>query len=1160
MVDARRQAKVKAIEHPEKLTRIELRTKQNENRKAAYEGFADRLRQEMPKHEGPIVTWLNAERLYCDVLAGRHLDKDAEECWEFVGPAPKKPAGEEDPQALLDQVLQMRFLTMLANLAARKNAPAQTPERLLKYVDAGIATADKDDVSWQTVKYQLLVALDRPQELERVLREWSAADGPVNRWRLLLGYLLAEQGKLAEAITLFEVVAATDELGPAEYRTLTDWYMAVGRREKHDRAMIAAYKTIEEGRLSDMLRQKLQPWQRHDAHMPSELDKEVLLIFAAIFEKSNGPGNYLWQLQQFYRETRDFRLLACLADAMVGHTAGQVYPMLQNMLPVLCEVRDEATADSIVEQLAKIRQQAKTDVDRRAIDLLEALVERRAAEVINQPGPHVDKALAALQRAFKRQWTAGEPRLMADFLARLGTISQPMLAAEHVRELETLYKQAAPRTIDRLHIAQAWAYVRWNYGKQDAAINLLQLELGEYQRANGGVLPVDANDAFEALVTYFKQRRHYVRGEEVLFEQLKHPLNAQQSQRFRQRLYELYEDAIRNDGDVSFGRGQSLYRAVAARIEADMIAGPADQRYELLNRLCSVYRAAHEKKFAGVADDFRAFALQRFAAVIKREVNNYSSMVSQVANTLHDIGGPRDGLAFLIEQIEREPRWLRYNNQDGWRQHGGTLAQWRSEVKELGDLEPRLLKIVLVELRWELQMRQSRSSTFCHRGDGYYWAEKEKDFAQVAEEVYSERKNSGAAVAFLAEYLFSSLEHRPRAVEMLLAAYHQGLLDEAAQSQLAVYLQWQSRHGESIAILLPLVERRPDNVQYRVMLLHAYFCTKQPPQHLALLKQTDEHFRKDGRWTEGNIASLAESCLDDQLFEQSVKYYQELIPLYQRARPNRGIGDEMLSRYYRKLALAFAGLKNTPEAVEAACGSIVSWGPRADRRADALSTLRDVLRLSPDPDAYVVELDKKITETELDNPLVRKALGQMYVDQGKFDKAIVQLKLAVELRPNDTETHQALLACYDRKGDREGGVRQLLQSVQLSRRDIKLYEDLGRRYGELNRPGDAERAYTSIVEMLANESESHAALAEIRQRQNHWNDAIQEWRQVGRLRTLEPTGLVKLAEAQIHQQLWDDADATVRQLQSRTWPSRFNDVENQTWQLRQKIEQGRKGK
>ena len=61
----------------------------------------------------------------------------------------------------------------------------------------------------------------------------------------------------------------------------------------------------------------------------------------------------------------------------------------------------------------------------RALDLLELLVERRAAELQNQPGPHVQRALAAMRRAWKRDWSPGEPRLMADLLASLGTISQP---------------------------------------------------------------------------------------------------------------------------------------------------------------------------------------------------------------------------------------------------------------------------------------------------------------------------------------------------------------------------------------------------------------------------------------------------------------------------------------------------------------------------------------------------------------------------------------------------------------------------------------------------------------------------------------------------------------------------------------------------------------
>ena len=90
-----------------------------------------------------------------------------------------------------------------------------------------------------------------------------------------------------------------------------------------------------------------------------------------------------------------------LADGVVGQSAGKIYPFLQGMSGVLSEVRDEATADELVARIAKIRPTATTAVDRRAIDLLELLVERRASELQNQPGPHADKALAALGRAFQ---------------------------------------------------------------------------------------------------------------------------------------------------------------------------------------------------------------------------------------------------------------------------------------------------------------------------------------------------------------------------------------------------------------------------------------------------------------------------------------------------------------------------------------------------------------------------------------------------------------------------------------------------------------------------------------------------------------------------------------------------------------------------------------
>ena len=83
--------------------------------------------------------------------------------------------------------------------------------------------------------------------------------------------------------------------------------------------------------------------------------------------------------------------------------------------------------------------------------------------------------------------------------------------------------------------------------------------------------------------------------------------------------------------------------------------------------------------------------------------------------------------------------------------------------------------------------------------------------------------------------------------------------------------------------------------------------------------------------------------------------------------------------------------------------------------------------------------------------------------------------------------------------------------MQLSRRDIKLYQDLGKRYDSLGNAKETERAYTSIVEVQPNESESHAMLADIRQHQNRWSEAADCWQQVAKIRALEPTGLLKLA-------------------------------------------------
>jgi len=304
------------------------------------------------------------------------------------------------------------------------------------------------------------------------------------------------------------------------------------------------------------------------------------------------------------------------------------------------------------------------------------------------------------------------------------------------------------------------------------------------------------------------------------------------------------------------------------------------------------------------------------------------------------------------------------------------------------------------------------------------------------------------------------------------------------------------------------------------------------------------------------MAALARSCLDNGLYEQSAAYYKELIPLHERTQPNRGIGNWTLSNYYSNQARAYAGLGKTAEAVDAACGAVVS--SRRDQRGEALRSLHDVLRDARDLDAYVVQFDKETASNGLDKPIVRKALGQVYLQKGQFGKAIAQLNLAARLQPNDAETYKALVDCYDKQEDRDGAIRQVLRSLELLRRDIERYKDLGKRLETIGRRDEAERAYTSIVEVLPNESEGQAMLAEIHQEQNRWNDAIVCWEQVARIRALEPTGLLKLAAAQIHEKRWDDAAATLQKLRSRSWPGRFGDVLDQVQKMERQVEERRK--
>ena len=380
------------------------------------------------------------EQSWLDVQLDQNIAQVKTDCWKILGDVPPRTIVADDDdnddttedsdidenlaqQEFFDGLLRHRALITLMNLAVRKQEDPASVDRLLKYIDAGIAgeaaPAKKDEVQsandsqsfWRMTRFRFLVALDRPDVLERELREWIRNDVSTGPWRQNLARLVAERGKIDEAIQLIEACEKDKLLTASDYTLLGDWYLVSNRREAYEVNRIIAYMQMpEQHHLQQLTYQAQNRWPQ--ANNPSgELDENTLFVFKALFEKSAQPQNYLWQLHTIYVATRDFRLLQMLPDAVLGRSPQQIYefiPMLQNQ--ILSQLRNEATADEIVTRIKTLRDGNRTNTDLALpLDLLEAMIERKSSELQNQPGPHIDACLAALQRAFKRDWAEGEP-------------------------------------------------------------------------------------------------------------------------------------------------------------------------------------------------------------------------------------------------------------------------------------------------------------------------------------------------------------------------------------------------------------------------------------------------------------------------------------------------------------------------------------------------------------------------------------------------------------------------------------------------------------------------------------------------------------------------------------------------------------------------------
>ncbi|MEX2608125.1 MAG: VIT domain-containing protein [Kiritimatiellia bacterium] len=1140
---------IERIENRHQLSRRELdeATQKVENENQHW--MVQWLRaQEMNPPQPEMKRWLQLDRAFYQVLAESDLPTLKAE-----GTALLRDAIHAPPDLLTetDKIFIHRWVSLLSNLTVKTINDAADSLPLMELLEQGESN-QAFDLDWKAYIYQLLIALDRGDDLEARLEQWVGSDDLELRiqWGVAYAMILAERNQIESAVEIFETLKKENVLSFQDYRTLSDWYTVLNKRENAEQSKIDAWSELPEHVIQNWLYQQSNRYSQSQSNdMPEELDPEIPNALRALFRKSVSPGNYLWQVNRIYSSTRDFRLLAALVDSVIGQSQQGVYSYLGSMHQVLNLLQEEATLDEMLDRIETLRAQDLTPTDHRALHLLSFVISNQAVKQAQGTSTHIDRAHEALQQAFKGEWAEGEAVQMSTLLAGLGALPSGKLLEEQLRQLSILRNRVPPGSRDHLIISKNYASVLWSANQKDEAVQLLESSLNLHRNANGGMILIDQVSTLNELSSYYSSLKRFRQAEGLWISERMLDYPHRTLQEMKQNLYQVYQTALAQNGSVSLGSGENLYQNLQ-KVYLDEISGELDitKWNDWVQGLCALWREGQRKEYKSVPDDARRFAFSVLPGLLQRAgYDNGQSVIGNVQKTLYDINGSETALEFLVQRAETEPDSMKELQNNFWNAHGNRIAWLRHQsAKDLSkSLQARVLAIVLDAERDELENQRSRNKNMYWRNHSYYWAEKEPAYIATAIEVMDAFPDSESHQLYIANYLFHGVDQPKLATDRLMQAYQRGILAWEGRFTLTGYLESENRETEALDILPPLIEERPDHLDAQARLIRCLHRNGDSREALDQLAKTDTYFRSENRWTEQHAFTLAEVSFSIDQFLKSAAYYDEAIVLHVKTQPNRGIGNGVLSRYYEKQSRAYQNAGDTEKAVNAIAGAIVSRGPDQDERRRDLNRLDDIIRNADNLDAYITRFEQEVETTGLDNPILRKALGKYFLEMRDYAKANPHLRQALALQPDDAETRQLLLDSYSKNQQPEEAIDLLLETITRNPHELEHYQALAKRYQQTERPLETERANTSMVEALPRESESHEALALIREKQNNREAALVHWNNVIRIRTKEPTGYLGKLRTFIHLNRMPEARKVFDHLIQTQWPDHFGNVKQQ---------------
>lgn len=1099
---------------------------------------------------------------------------------------------EAETDRLLRSVLIGRAISMLAWFATEPKAEAELVGFVRGWLEA-TTDAPKASLAWRQMLYQFLLARDDKPRIEAILRKWSAVrEGKAEEdrdltvpWRRELAMFLAERSnvertKLDEAIRLFEGLKADRTLDASDLLLLADWKLAQGDEAAWKAIRLEAWELADEYLLSQIVQQVAYAWT-NGSH-PETLEEETLRQIEALFQKSSNPENYVYTVRDIYLGSKDFRLLANLPRQVVGRTAGIAYAFTQAVSSqLLPSVHEEATLDemgAVIDELRKTRQgdDPQSVTDRRLLDLLLATVEMRAANVLNQPGPHVQKALAALRRASERPYSVDEAIPAATFLrsvfdyATLG----PELRTELLIQMERIERLVGQTSEDRLRIAglriQALLTIPagglalpLKFEPRQQAYLIGEAAFDDFRKAHPDSIPSALQELLAQRMSMLESDRRFRESERLLEGVEEVSREKLGDDWYETKLLSLWNSALYARQEVSVGGGKALYVALRdAAIAREKQAEPK-QREQRLNFLADVFTVAFDKQIPGVREDVDRFVTNRLDEAIRDLPEAFANVVNRYGSLLEQVFSPKRRLAFLLDRLEDYPPLLAWEVDHENRNFNGTIAYLRlnidkSTTEKLGELEEPTVRFMVQEIQREMRWRQSSQRAGWSRNydntEGLFWVAKKDRFRDAALEVLAETPDSLDALMYVTQYLHNDLSMTKDAIVVLEKAWRNGMTDTQVAEAIVSYLRTDDREPEAIPYLLALIERSPSNMRYRRELILAYWNAKRKDDSDRAFDEAVAYLEKHDLRDEGNLYLIGQTGIQVDRAKEGVPMIEEAIRMRELTVKSVASGDHEFSGYFEALAQGYLKLGEGRKAFDAAASSVVVWPAGADERWYPIERLRDVLKRMPDREKFLADWDAEAEKSGKDSQLLRKELGRVLLEEGKPAEAAKQLELAAELGGIDTELDRLRTEAYMAAGDKEGLRRAWIERVRNSPREYDLYLQFARTM----EAGDPliERAVTTTVELDPTEGGSHLALAGWRLERGDLDAARRQYVRAQELRTFDPAGWLGEAEVLLRQERWNDASKTIEKLRKAEWTNAPPDLNQKIDELARKVEAG----